>query len=324
MPRPSGAKCLAQLGWKPRNLGCIDIVRWPAYRCRMAKRRLLVVYKMSQLDLYRAHEPSSIAYLRTHERELLERFQYAHEANAQAIARVRETINSLGFEASYVYRADHESGREYDLVVSVGGDGTLLDVSHCVRKTPMLGVNSSPDMSVGHFCATDADGFEATLNRWVSGDIFIARLNRLQVSVNGKQIPTPVLNEMLYAHTVPGGVSRYVLRCGNVEEVQKSSGIWIATAAGSTAAIRSAGGTIMEAEDTRLQYIVREPYQWAGTYSLLQGMSEVPLEIMSKMRTAALYLDGHRHQIEISLGSRVVVATHPNPLNLLGFEGHAP
>lgn len=288
----------------------------------MSDRRLLVVYKKSQLELYQEHEPEAIEYLRAREPQLLARFEHAHKLNSQAIDKVGSAATKLGFDAECVYRADHEAGNLFSLVISVGGDGTLLDVSQTLRDVPIMGVNSSPTMSVGHFCCTDADGFATALEQWRDGQLESAVLNRLQITVNGTPNPTPVLNEMLYAHTVPGAVSRYVFRCGDAEEEHKSSGIWISTAAGSTAAILSAGGHIMDAEDPRLQFVVREPYKRAAEYKLLRGTTDNELEILSKMRTAALYLDGHRHQIELRLGDRVIVGSHPNPLKLVGFKGH--
>jgi NAD+ kinase len=289
----------------------------------MTRRRLLVVYKKSQLDLYREHEPSSIEFLRRREPNLLERFELAHQENKVAIDLIRQAIGKRDVDARFAYRAEHESGREYDLVISVGGDGTLLDVSHTVKKTPLMGVNSSPGSSVGHFCAVDAVGFGDALDQWLDDTLHTALLNRLQVTVNGQVHPTPVLNEMLYAHTVPGAVSRYVIRCGDIEEEHKSSGIWISTAAGSTAAIRSAGGQVMKASDNRLQFIVREPYQWFDhSLQLLHGFSEEPIKLLGKMRSAALYLDGHRRQIEMTVGDRVIVGSHPYPLKLVGYKSN--
>lgn len=288
----------------------------------MTHRRLLVVYKKSQLDLYREHEPSSIEYLRQREANLLQRFEHAHQENKRAIENVRLAISKRNITAHYAYRAEHESGREYDLVVSVGGDGTLLDVSHTVKHTPLMGVNSAPNTSIGHFCAVNAAQFGEALDQWTQGELKVSKLNRLQVSVNGQPHRTPVLNEMLYAHTVPGAVSRYLLRAGDIEEEHKSSGIWISTAAGSTAAIRSAGGEIMQSSDTRLQFVVREPYNSNDPKQLLRGFSETPIHLLSKMRSAALYLDGHRRQIELSLGDRVIVGAHPHPLELVGYRAN--
>jgi NAD+ kinase len=285
------------------------------------KTQILVVYKKSQMELYEDHHPEGLALVRQREPTLWKQFEQAHQENLLALEKVRTAIHDRGIAATYAHRSEHPPAQHYDLVVSVGGDGTLLDVSHSVLAQPILGVNSSPDMSVGHFCAADADTFDLHLAQWLAGEFEESVLTRLQVMLNKAPVGPPVLNEVLVSHTVPAAVSRYILTVGDTEEEHKSSGIWISTAAGSTGAILSAGGHRLADNDTRLQYLVREPYRvTSATCHLLKGTVDTPLEILSKMRTGAVYLDGHRHQIPITLGDRLTICRHVHPLRLLGFS----
>jgi len=48
-------------------------------------------------------------------------------------------------------------------------------------------------------------------------------------------------------------VSRYYLKIGNLREEQRDSGLWISTAAGSSGAIRSAGGKLFKNEEKKMQ-----------------------------------------------------------------------
>src|SRR5262245_22878512 len=50
-----------------------------------------------------------------------------------------------------------------DLVVSVGGDGTLLHASHYVRDGMVIGVNSAPGDSVGRLCTANRENFQERL-----------------------------------------------------------------------------------------------------------------------------------------------------------------
>ena len=282
--------------------------------------RLLVIYKKSQLELYREHQPHALEDLERQEPRLYERFARAHDENAEAIESVKSSIAACGMDAEFVYRADHDATAGFDLVIAIGGDGTLLDASHSVRDRPLLGVRSS-DMSVGHFCGAVPGNVSEVLTAWEAGEATISPLHRLAVTVNGKPVGVPVLNEVLFAATVPAAMSRYIARLGDREEEHKSSGIWISTAAGSSAAIRSAGGEVMDPADDRLQYVVREPYCWAGCdYQLLSGLAHGPLELLVKMRNASLYMDGHRETWPLTLGDRVSVGMHSSPLRLVAFQ----
>ena len=121
-------------------------------------------------------------------------------------------------------------------MITVGGDGTLLSASHAVTRVPMLGVNSAPSHSVGFFCGAKRGQARPAILSAVSGDLHKMVLSRMSVRVNGKTITDRVLNEALYCHASPAATTRYILRLGDVEEEQKSSGFWIGPAAGSTAA----------------------------------------------------------------------------------------
>jgi len=111
------------------------------------------------------------------------------------------------------------------------------------------------------------------------------------------------------------------------EEDQKSSGIWIGPAAGSTAAQRSAGGKIMPAGSKRLQFVVREPYEPRGVrYHWVHGMVDPPerLRIQSKMETSCLYLDGPHLTLPVVMGATIEMMRSHEPLTLLGFRRASP
>jgi NAD+ kinase len=136
-----------------------------------------------------------------------------------------------------------------------------------------------------------------------------------------------VLNEALFCHAIPAATSRYVVSFAGKIEDQRSSGVWVSTAAGSTGAARSAGGRILPFASRKLQLIVREPYLESRRAS-----EPVPIELdhlvfeppeslilLSKMEDARLYLDGPFRQIPVGLGDRVVCQVSSEPLHVFGL-----
>ncbi|MEI8258507.1 MAG: NAD(+) kinase, partial [Deltaproteobacteria bacterium] len=149
-----------------------------------------------------------------------------------------------------------------------------------------------------------------------------SHLARMRVAVDGKVVDTRVLNDCLYANRNPAMTSRYFVVFRGVNEEQKSSGIWIGPATGSTAAIGSAGGRRLSPRSRMVQFVVREPYKPdGGRYACHQGL--VPpgdaLEIWNKMREAALFLDGPRTVVHLEIGQRVRFDLSPERLNVIGF-----
>ena len=246
----------------------------------------------------------------------------SHKEHSRTMDEVRRVLDHVGAKALFLQRA-HAAFDTSDaaLVIAVGGDGTLLAASHNVGSVPILGVNSAPSHSVGFFCAAQRTNFESHLERALEGKLKSVRLTRMSVSLNGRMRSQRVLNEALYCHSSPAATSRYILRVGKQHEEQRSSGIWIGPAAGSTAAQHSAGGRVLPLRSDQLQLVVREPYAPYGKFKLLKlvvGSAE-KVSVQSKMDDAAFYLDGPHRMVSVRLGDTVSFGVSDEPLNVLGL-----
>jgi NAD+ kinase len=205
------------------------------------------------------------------------------------------------------------------LLVSVGGDGTLLDASKKVRSSPVLGVNSDTSHSMGFLCAANGETFAAHFDAILAGRFLPTPIHRIQGDIDGAPFPHPVLNDVLIAHKNPAATSKYILGHGGVAEDHKSSGVWICTAAGSTAAMGSAGGDVQLLGDERVQVRVREPFVADRQPNRLDHFFVAKNEtctVVSKMREGRVYLDGPYSTLELSMGARLTVHSNAEPLML--------
>jgi NAD+ kinase len=263
--------------------------------------------------------------------ETVRRMRSAHADHMETIEEVRKALSALGVAATW-----HDRPHQFrvegpcDLVVIVGGDGTLLGASHGVGPgVPILGVNSAPDHSVGFFCGARKGDAHAALAAALDGSLRRTELARMRVDRNGEPLLTRVLNEALFCHFSPAATSRYILRWvgsdGRVlsEEEQKSSGLWVGPAAGSTAAQRSAGGRVLPLASSKLQYVAREPYRPHGeSLGMTLGLvgENESLTIKSKMRRSCLFLDGDHIAHEVTIGDVVTLRRSDEPLIVLGLS----
>jgi NAD+ kinase len=209
--------------------------------------------------------------------------------------------------------------RRARLVVTIGGDGTLLTAAHHIEDGAVLAVNSAPRDSIGHFCLTDRPGFEDRLEAVEDGRLQPLAFARLAATLDGRPLPELAVNDVLIAHDHPAATSRYRLSLGKTAEEHRSSGLWIATAAGSTAGIRSAGGWRMPIRSRRLQYRVRELYREPGRrYSLDAGFLAPgeELAVDSKMEAGFIFIDGARTAYRFRFGAHLEVRTSGCPLRL--------
>jgi NAD+ kinase len=148
---------------------------------------------------------------------------------------------------------------ERDLIIVVGGDGTFLKTAHAVTDIPFLCINADPQKTEGFFSTTTAENAEKKLMQIRAGKIKPTALWRLQAYIDNKPVE-PCLNEYYVGEQKPYHVSKYIFNSGKKQEMQKSSGVIISTAAGSTAWCRSAGGKVMQRRKKQFQFVVRDPY----------------------------------------------------------------
>ncbi len=251
----------------------------------------------------------------------------SHRRQSDTLTGVKSVLKSEGLSAKWVSR--DKVGRlsrvdqNFQLVISVGGDGTLLDSSHYMEKIPILGVNSDPLRSVARFSGCDLKSFSRVLSAYLHGKLRPVFVPRLEFSVNGKKNKWLVLNDLLVTTLSPAGTSRYVLRAGKKMEEQMSSGVWISTAAGSTAAIMSAGGDSLPVTAKKFQYVVREAYQKKfGTRRLLKGILGPfeNLELVSRMKEGRIFVDGANLWVPFKLGDQLQVRLSNKPLKVVGLR----
>ena len=300
----------------------------PALHIRRAP-RVLVIYKKSAYQIYvRERRHTRIEQLVAAGEPAALRLVRAHENHMQSLDAARDVLSRLGAEANFRHRSDDTHAKNVDLVVTLGGDGTLLWASHLISSaTPIVAINTAPRDSVGYFCAGTRRELRSVLAAALAGQLPVTAFTRMQVVLDDRVLSSRVLNDALFAHEGPASTSRYTLRIGRLSEDQKSSGVWIGPAAGSSAAQHSAGGDILPAESLDLQFVVREPYDPSGLgYKLRKGLVKPgqTLRIQSGMRAGRLYLDGPHDVHAVEMSSHIEFRRSKEPLTLLGFRGREP
>lgn len=285
-----------------------------------------LVYVVAKRSQYQRHvrdrqDKRAIELLARHD-PVVARWQKADKSHRQTLDQVLRELRRLGAQVRLINSpSERFSPRGAALVVTVGGDGTLLAASHRVGTQPLLGVNSSPAHSVGYFCAGHPGNISTLLPRALEGTLAPAPLTRMNVIVNDELRSARVLNEALFSHRIPAAVSRYILEYRGRQEEQRSSGFWIGTAAGSTGALRSAGGMVLPLRSRKLELVVREPYTSSGESIAMRRLVISPgeeIQVRTKMDRAVLFLDGPFRKILLGLGDVVRFSASEELLNVLG------
>ncbi len=273
---------------------------------------ILVVCKRSTLYFYEKSPDEKTQEYATGDNEYARRLRSADESNERTIESLTRDLNSTGLTYSIVHRADFKDLDPIaDLIVTVGGDGTLIDVSHYVTdSTPLFGVNSDPARSRGHFCGSTAETFLTHLE----GIDALPRysLNRLEATIDGIVIPHYALNEITLRSKDPEDMVRYVFETDGVVEEHRNDRFFVCTAAGSTAWIKSNHGLIMPLDSMEKQCVQ------VGSFKPHEPQfTQGDIRLHSYSREGILTIDGKHKRCEFGLGSEIAIK-NGKPLIVIG------
>lgn len=242
--------------------------------------------------------------------------KHIHRQTLREVIRVLKTL-PLSFRV--LDRNRIQKPLRADLILTVGGDGTALAASHFAGQTPIFGINSAPQTSLGFFCLAGPGNFRRFLKQILNGKRKPLSIPRLEARLNGKKLKPYGLNELLFASRLQGETARYLLEVGSKKEEQKSSGIWIATGAGSTGAIHSAGGKRGDPFSKKLQYLVREPCRFPKNhFQLRRGFlnARKKIKIISQMREGMIFIDGGKWHYKVPKGGVISARGGAAPLKI--------
>jgi NAD+ kinase len=143
--------------------------------------------------------------------------------------------------------AKPELGRSSDLLITFGGDGTLLSVArHAPEHVPIIGVNMG---TLGFLTEIRVDEFPNVLDRVLAGEYHVEPRVTFEVSVSGPSRDGKryrVLNDCaINKSAVARIIEMRVSVAGLFVSTFRGDGLIVATPTGSTAYNLSAGGPII-------------------------------------------------------------------------------
>ena len=162
----------------------------------------------------------------------------------------RETAALTGYAASCSQASRDELPSRVDLVVVLGGDGTLLGmatrIAQAGRDIPILGVNFG---SLGFLTETRIDELMPSLDAVLAGTaVFDQRAMLNADTFRGSECfdSRTVLNDVVFTKAALSRIIELTISVGeNLVTKVKADGLIVATATGSTAYNLAAGGPIV-------------------------------------------------------------------------------
>lgn len=202
------------------------------------------------------------------------------------------------FDNNLNYCARSEFVSKVDILVSMGGDGTMLSSARSVGSagTPILGINLG---SLGFLTQLTPQQLLPALDAIIKGEYTLQKRMLLKVEADGiENIESPyALNDIVVDN---GAISRLIdIRLAvNKEEIvtYKADGLIISTATGSTAYSLAVGGPIMH---PKMEAMIASPI---SSFSL----NTRPI-IFSPDDILEVSVENESHQAQITIDGQVML-----------------
>jgi len=228
---------------------------------------------------------------------------------------VTDTLNALNVEA-FVYP---ELDKKFDLIISIGGDGTFLDASHIAtdRDVPIFGINAG---DLGFLTEVKMEETEGSLRGVISGENNKEQ-ERLVLKVNiereGESVfESKVINEVVLFRDPRSPMISFNLAYDSFKLADyKADGIVISTPTGSTAYNLSLNGPILF--PTARNIIINAIAPHGLTHRPVVLPSKKRLEIIIKhSKNSVLTMDGGE-SMDVKTGDSIVIEEADNFLRFL-------
>lgn len=219
----------------------------------------------------------------------------------------------------YERAARLELGERADLIVVVGGDGSLLGVGRDLAHSgvPVVGVNRG---GLGFLADIAPEQIEDALEGVLAGryreeDHFLLHARIIR---NGEEVAgSPALNDVV-VHL--GGMARMMEISLWIDDefvyAQRSDGLIIASPTGSTAYALSAGGPIMHPSLDAIVVVPMFPHTLTSRPLVVRGRSQIRVSVAGTDQEARVSCDS---QVDFLLDpdDEVVISKYETPLRLI-------
>lgn len=207
---------------------------------------------------------------------------------------------------------------EADLVVALGGDGTILRAADlvCNTNTPILGVNLG---RLGFLADSTPDVLDLSLERLIRGDYEVEKRLALEAELGDKR--SFCLNEFVIERGAHARIIQLMTRIGDVQV----SGFWgngliVSTPTGSTSYSLSGGGPVLHPSLTAMVVTPICPHSLSQRPLVVPADETIEIEVFAEHQDIILTADG-RTMTNLASRDRVTIRRAPHPVRLVNLQG---
>jgi len=186
-----------------------------------------------------------------------------------------------------------EINKKSDVVVTVGGDGTILRALEKIDK-PIFAINSG---GMGFLSEVESKYYDHGLQRVIKGDFNVEERAKLKAVVDGKRLPDAANEITIQTARIAKMIYLQVLIDGELIDTFGGDGVIVATPTGSTSYALSAGGPILDPAVDGMVIAPLAPFKLAARPWVVPLCKEVGIKLLAKSKETKIVIDGESPQL---------------------------
>jgi len=195
-----------------------------------------------------------------------------------------------------------ELNKKADIVVTIGGDGTILRAVAEIEK-PVFSINSG---GMGFLSEVESKYAIGGLKRVISGNYNIVERSKLKVTLDGKRLPDALNEATVQTARIAKILYLKLFVDEELIETMGADGVIVATPTGSTSYALSVGGPIMDPAVDAMMIAPLAPFKLSARPWIIPMDRNVGIMLLAKSKDSKLVIDGS-FAIEISPESDIVI-----------------
>jgi NAD+ kinase len=214
---------------------------------------------------------------------------------------------------------DDVTGDTADLVLALGGDGTVLRSAKiaAAADVPLLGVNFG---KVGFLAEAEIGELETVVARLLDGEYTVEERTALSVAATGTDGEAKVswaFNDIAVEKAEPARMLELFIEIDGTRIARYGcDGVLIASPTGSTAHAMSAGGPVVWPDVDALVVVPMNAHALFAKPMVVHSSSEIRIGVESVGTEGALIADG-KELTRLTVGSTVTIRRSDRPVKLV-------
>lgn len=211
-----------------------------------------------------------------------------------------------------------EIGRQADLAVVMGGDGTMLNIARILAShdVPLIGINQG---RLGFLTDLSTDSMRETLNEMLQGQYTTERRMLLYAEVirdDENVFNALAFNDIVLYRGMSSGMVEFQIRINHeYVNTMRSDGLIVATPNGSTAYALSSGGPILHPSLDLIELVPICPHTLSNRPIIVGPDANLEVHMLSSL-DSRVHCDSHS-SFDLEQSDRIIVRRFPKTVRLL-------